>query len=479
MFFDDEVIDSLVTETNRYAAQNNISKICDKFLMQRFMGILLFSGYHNVPQATLYWSMDPAFGIPLIRQSMARNIFTKLKANFHIADNDNLDMSDKFAKVRPLFDMLNKRFVQFGVFAEHLSIDETMVPYFGRHSAKMFIRGKPIRFGYKLWALCSDGGYMFQFIPYSGASSTYNKSLGLGASVVIELLKHCEHPMQHTVHFDNFFTSHYLLCLLKERGFCATGTVRSNRIAGAPLKTGKKALPKYGYDYAYDKNNDVMVIRWMDNAEVTIATNYDTIDPIVKVNRYSKEEKKKVGVPQPLAFNNYNKHMGGVDLHDNGVGNYRIGVRGKKWWWPLWVQCLDSSIVNAWKLHCFVASSKKEKPMSQLDFKNEVTKSLLFTSEDTMGETSASIEDEEEPDRDFRQPNLPRVDGLHVPVKTDNRRRCLVCAPKATVFICEKCNVHLHPENCFKLFHEKKQFYLDRRATRTKQPHKKLKIGCN
>ncbi|KAK9680482.1 Transposase IS4 [Popillia japonica] len=74
-----------------------------------------------------------------------------------------------------------------------------------------------------------------------------------------------------------------------------------------------------------------MVIRWMDNSEVTIATNYDTIEPMVTVQRFSKEKKKKVGVPQPLAFNNYNRYMGGVDLHDNGVANYRIGIRGKKY----------------------------------------------------------------------------------------------------------------------------------------------------
>ncbi|CAI6371246.1 unnamed protein product [Macrosiphum euphorbiae] len=29
------------------------------------------------------------------------------------------------------------------------SIDESMVPYFGRHGCKQFIRGKPIRFGFK------------------------------------------------------------------------------------------------------------------------------------------------------------------------------------------------------------------------------------------------------------------------------------------------------------------------------------------
>lgn len=469
LFFDDNVIEMLVEETNRYAAQHNISKLCDKYLIQRFIGILLFSGYHHVPHVKLFWSMEPTFGIPIIRQTMPRNTFLRLKSNFHIANNDTLELADKFAKVRPLFKILNDRYMQFGVWAEHLSIDETMVPYFGRHSAKMFIRGKPIRFGYKLWALCSDSGYMFQFMPYSGASDKYDKQLGLGGSVIMELLSHCEHPLQHTVHFDNFFTSHYLLCLLKERGFCASGTVRTNRIAGATLKTGKKikgevALKKYQADYLYDKTNDILVVRWMDNSEVTIATNYDTVEPMVNVQRYSREKKNKIGVPQPHVFSTYNRHMGGVDLHDNGVANYRIAIRGKKWWWPLWVQCLDSAVVNAWKLHCFVAASTKTKPMPQLEFKNFIVKKLL-ASKDSLYDDSQN-ENDSAPEDIYRPNNLPRVTGMHAPIKTQNRRRCIVCTPKATVFICEKCNVHVHAENCFKIFHSNKQYYIDRRQKR-------------
>ena len=34
--------------------------------------------------------------------------------------------------------------------SEKYSIDEIMVPYYGRHSSKQYIRGKPIRFGYKV-----------------------------------------------------------------------------------------------------------------------------------------------------------------------------------------------------------------------------------------------------------------------------------------------------------------------------------------
>lgn len=39
--------------------------------------------------------------------------------------------------------------------------------------------------------------------------------------------------------------------------------------------------------------------------------------------------------------------MGSVDLQDNAVANYRINICGKKWWWPLFINMLDSTVVNA------------------------------------------------------------------------------------------------------------------------------------
>lgn len=55
--------------------------------------------------------------------------------------------------------------MQFDVFSHHLSIDEEMVPYFGRHASKMFIKTKPVRFGYKFWCICSSNGNLYKCIP--------------------------------------------------------------------------------------------------------------------------------------------------------------------------------------------------------------------------------------------------------------------------------------------------------------------------
>jgi len=71
-------------------------------------------------------------------------------AYLHLADNQSVPADDKTAKVAPLYQKLNENLKQFGIWYSSLSIDESMVPYYGKNSIKQFIRGKPIRFGFKL-----------------------------------------------------------------------------------------------------------------------------------------------------------------------------------------------------------------------------------------------------------------------------------------------------------------------------------------
>ena len=74
------------------------------------------------------------------------------------------------------------------MFAKDLAIDEQMVLYFGRYSAKMFIFGKPNRFGNKNWVLASSDGYPNKFETYTGACDTKDSSKPLGPQFVFVLL---------------------------------------------------------------------------------------------------------------------------------------------------------------------------------------------------------------------------------------------------------------------------------------------------
>ena len=90
----------------------------------------------------MYWLLDEDVSCSFVRELVPRNRFKKVKSFIHVCDHKHIDPSDKWVKLRPLFDAVNRKLTQSGVFASHLSIDEKMVAYFGRHSCKMFIRGK-------------------------------------------------------------------------------------------------------------------------------------------------------------------------------------------------------------------------------------------------------------------------------------------------------------------------------------------------
>lgn len=80
---------------------------------------------------------------------------------------------------------------------------------------------------------------------------------------------------------------------------------------------------------------------------------------MIRARRYDRKQRKMVAIEQPYLVNQYNKYMGGVDLFDNAMNNYRIRVRGKKWYWPLVTNAFDAAMVNAWKLHCFCRKYEK------------------------------------------------------------------------------------------------------------------------
>ena len=220
LFFDDEVLSTIVNYSLKYANDNNRHSfefgIVD---LKRFIGILILSGYHKLPQSDMYWSKDEDKGLPLVRKCMSRNRFRDIKRNLHLSDNSLLDKKDKFSKLRPIFNIINKKNLQFGIFAYNLSIDEQMVPYFGRHSCKMFIKGKPVRFGFKIWCLTSADGYLFYFMPYGGADVSKEKSeLGLGGEVVVDLLSVIQNPENHRVFFRQLFLFIQALGVSRSKG---------------------------------------------------------------------------------------------------------------------------------------------------------------------------------------------------------------------------------------------------------------------
>ncbi|XP_052822738.1 piggyBac transposable element-derived protein 3-like [Octopus bimaculoides] len=156
---------------------------------------------------------------------------------FHAADNE-LDSKDRFTKVHPLLDLLNQSIIQFGSVFDptNIFIDDSMISYYGGHRIKQFIRGKPIRWGYKGWVAASSLGYSYWIDLYQGkckkAKSSFCKdTYGLRGEVVLNMTDKFEsqYSGKKFFSFDNFFTSFNLQEEIQQRGHSSTGTICSNR----------------------------------------------------------------------------------------------------------------------------------------------------------------------------------------------------------------------------------------------------------
>ncbi|GBM55938.1 hypothetical protein AVEN_55872-1 [Araneus ventricosus] len=136
-----DIMNLISEETLRYYTQNNNCTFSlSGMLLEVFLGIILFREYHSLLQEDLYWS--------------------------------NSEDCNPYRMPR-----------QFGRFSESLSIDEEMIPYTGRHSEKMYMRGKPIKFGYKYCILASSHGYPFNLQVYEGKEEASEDKTPLGTEL--------------------------------------------------------------------------------------------------------------------------------------------------------------------------------------------------------------------------------------------------------------------------------------------------------
>ena len=233
----------IADQTNLYAQQkgHSFAKVTVDEI-KTFVFIVMLSGYLPVPQRRLLWSDGLDCHNMLVTSSMRVNRFEEIMRNLHIANNAHID-DERLYKVRPIINAINAAGKIIG-FSSNLSVDESMLPYYGRHSTKQYIRGKPVRFGFKMWCLCGHDGFLYHAQTYAGSDTHLPESgLGHGPDVVLGLLEQANVQAGHTVGFDNLFTSLDLGDELNNRRIGFVGTIRENRCGGIPL-TSKKEMEK-------------------------------------------------------------------------------------------------------------------------------------------------------------------------------------------------------------------------------------------
>lgn len=434
----------------------------------------LVMGIVKMPSVDDYWSEGTRY--QKIANVMSVKRFQCLSRMIHFQDNAISDPDqDRLFKVRPVLELMRKKILKIES-ENQFSIDEMMVPYKGikAGSLRQYLPSKPHHWGFKIFVLAGVSGMVYDFLVYTG-KSTFGaeqgpaKELGLGASVVVELCKTINNPMECVVYFDNFFTTLPLIVHLNESlGLRSLGTIRKNRLKGCHLEDDHKlkSQGRGSFDYRVDNEAKVAIVKWFDNKAVTLASSCAAVSPVKEVRRFSKEQKKRVGVTCPNIVTQYNVHMGGVDLADMMVALYRTPAKSHWWSMSLFWQMADIAINNAWLLYRRDAKSLGEVKHKKLKtFRLEVADGLIHAGK-KKARPSKPREDDV-PTKYIQRPVTPRpVDDIwydkvdHFLVFSD-RGRCKLCSNGKSTIACQKCGVRLcivtgkNPRNCFQNFHEK------------------------
>lgn len=467
LFFTDDIIQDIVDEINRYAdakISNGELKPSSRLQHWRptdsdefktFLGVLINMGIVRLPTVQMYWSTKWTSNVPFFRDAMSCNRFLLLYHTFlHVCHSDPSTNSGRGLKITPLLDKLVRHFRDHYEPFQEISVDESMIGFKGRLSFKMYSPIKPTKWGVMMrTAACPHTGYLLNAILYCGRDS--HQILEEGISKTGQAVLDVVAPFSnrgHHVYSDRLYSSIALAENLYRKGFHYTGTIQLNRV-GIPPQAKNVSGMRRGDISAFRRDN-VLVLNWRDKRIVSMISTYSKGNETEEVNVRARQEP----VTKPAVVVDYNKHMSGVDLHDQLNKYYVCSRKSVKWWKKVFFWILESCITNAWILRRLRTTNDREK-MTLLKFRQELVEKLV-PSQDT--------EIPKKRGRPSHGPPLQRLNGRFHSVSERNSqtRDCRVCSDRKhgirreTKYFCETCTEQppLHPFQCFKKYHTKRNY---------------------
>ena len=163
-----------------------------------------------------------------------------------------------------------------------------MIRYFSTHPLKEFIKGKPTRFGFKIWVMCTPAGELICCVPYARANTNiFQYGLSQGSNVLYDLVERVKLIPGSKVVCDNLFTSLGLMDHLSKKGIGVLGTMRQNRINNLCLPSKKETndMKRRDIKQLY-LGDDQTIVVWKDLGSVYVASNFVGKEPLGKCARW-------------------------------------------------------------------------------------------------------------------------------------------------------------------------------------------------
>ncbi|KAM3864714.1 piggyBac transposable element-derived protein 3-like [Diretmus argenteus] len=460
-YFSPQVIEHITYQTNLYATQMDVNTTftTTEDEVMTFVAILIYMGISELPSVDDYWAMDTR--VPQVANLMSSKRFKMMKRFVHFNDNTQIPGTiDRFFKIRPLFSFLNTAFKSEPQTPKQ-SVDEVMVAYKGKTAGNLrqYIKNKPDKWGFKLFARASEDGFIHDMVLYQGKTTLEahgvpltpeQNAMGATSQIVSVLASTMSSSTTTAILSDNFFTSLEIVRYLKEKNCRYTGTARDNRISQPPLKSikemEKKAVPRGIYNHV-TSDDEILALMWKHNKVVTLLSTDMGVEPM-SVYRYCSDTKKKEQVSFPAVIKSYNANMGGIDKSGMLVHLYRTPLKSKKWYMWLFAYAIDISLTNAWLIYRRDCKALAVDGLPLKHFRIQVFKDASSTKPVTSRPRRSAA-------------GSPTPPLLMSPTWNTKRQTCKYCSKKGDIkrsnVICLVCKVHLcikPGHNCFVKYHE-------------------------
>ena len=270
-----------------------------KALLQFFLSVDMFI-YPNV----LFWVCSADVHNDVVSSMMSRNRFNEIMKYLHLANNTYLDPNDKFSKVGPLLDKLNKQCLLNHLSEQRASIDESMVPYFRRHECKQFMKNKPVNLDTNFGLLQVHSDMPFNFIFTCVKTTSLIQIWGLEDLQLTSSWSVCQKNAGSSCQREEREREREGERKREKEGDRGRGGERGKRERGrdrergrvgenAPLKPTKdmKKLESGSTDVWIDDNAKIALVRCKDNKVVTVLSSNYGLNPTAKTKWYIKERK--------------------------------------------------------------------------------------------------------------------------------------------------------------------------------------------
>lgn len=357
-FFDDDIINIIVTHTNEYLesvkdnyGRETYTRKTDKVEIEALLGLLLLAGVkkcNHLNAEDLFQTNGTA--PELFRTTMSLQRFRMLIRFLRFDDiqtREERRKTDKLAPIRAVFDKFVNNCKQNYNMSYYVTVDEKLEAFRGRCPFRQYMPLKPNKYGIKIFALCdAKMFYTYNLEVYVGTQPEGPFSRDNTGMAIVQRLCEPIYGSRRNVTTDRWFTSFPLAEYLLQQGLTTIGTIRCNKRELPPEFVQRNTRPIGSSMFGFGDNCTIVSYIPKKNKNVLlISTCHD-------------DDKIDLETNKPEIILDYNRTKSGVDVVDQLSANYNCARPTRRWQMVVFYSLLNISGINSQVIHAANTSEK-------------------------------------------------------------------------------------------------------------------------